>query len=1236
MSRIKLQVTLIWVVSLLSALFSLASAQTIPNLRVLPLGDSITKGSGSSHGNGYRGYFREKLVAYVSGSDSAVDMVGSLKHGNMADDDHEGHSGEYLREINEYWKLSIRSRPNVVLIHAGTNNMDKERDLDEAPALMRSIVLGIMEQAPEAVVLVAPVIWANDERMNANTNKFNAAIKSMIKTMQEDNRRILEVLISIGLGDLSDKKHPNNGGYQKMANAWFEAIKDAFNRGWLKSPIKLSADNVPGVGLGINAGGGMGSNPVGSTGNAGCQGGNWEKRGTIFDDYRSWESVGTIRSPTGFGKRENVILADLNNDGVADYIVAEDDGTVRAWINGGKPNEWMGAGKINPAWKDVTGNMIRMADVDNDGRADMIVVSSNGAARVWKNTKDGSGLKFVALDSNWATGLESRDKIHFQDMDGDGYADYVIVYSGGAVKWARNTGNNGKDSSKKNWETDVTIAPGPSDLPPNGARLYDLDGDKKSDYIIFYDGGAVKALRNTGNLNDINAGVTGEMIRFADMDGDGLADFLAVASDGSIRMWRNTGAVGSSKGVTLRLADLDGDGKADVVALGSKGRARAWLNKGVGNWEDIGEIAPGFKEDLSSARIEFADVNGDGRDDLLIIYGGGAVKAYLNNGNIPDVGKGRIWQPARVIAPGVGEPGRKVRFADVNGDGYADYLVVFDGGAVDAYLNLKNIPSKGGRIWSQRSTVATGVGQPGSKITFADITGDGRAEYIVQFDGGAANAYNNTGNIPNAGKPRNWDFMGTIAGGVTPQGPVVFADINGDGKDDYLVVFEDGKINAYVNTCDWKPIPSSGSDGGDSDKSEVHDASLGVYMEGCTSDQQKLVAEAWKDAGDVAQVHHQWSPKGKWQDATTMYLGKESMNGHGLFGRPGPEWYTIDRQHSIHFSGFGKHPRWTYAYLYCDEGKIIKDDGLCKEHPGLNAYTWDSIGTFWTNHYVVFCPRWFTKKLSNVDILVELGRDKAKQKYINPWKDSRARTMYHETFHWERTVSDPKCLDYAYAPDKVVERAETGTENAILNAENFALAGFAIYAQDQFGLKEPPIPDQSWALDNEDEGISVLKEAPSGWVEPESVSKTSFKPHPRYNAKKLSDLGTTEPVQFRGCLHEELFATEDQCKTYCTANGCTKTKNKDGEERFECDCGERKKGDCSAGTYSGLWQCENRCDGGKCERELGTGDFNCTGCAKEESKCEDGVYDDFDKCFDNCHQGMCSESAGEDGVTCKC
>ncbi|KAF5012466.1 hypothetical protein FDECE_1518 [Fusarium decemcellulare] len=538
MARAKWRAALACATTLLSIFLPSAAAQGVPHLRVLPLGDSITKGSGSSHGNGYRGYLRDKLVAYVSDSDAAaVDMVGSLKNGNMADNDHEGHSGEYLREINEYWKLSIDSRPNVVLIHAGTNNMDKEVDLDVAPELMKNIVNGVIENAPEAVVLVAPVIWANDTRMNANTDKFNKEINSMINAMQEDNYRILEVPIDIGLSDLSDRKHPNNAGYQKMANAWFDGIEDAFDRGWLKDPIALTKEDVPGVGLGITTG----------SGDTGCQEG-------------TWESVGTIRSPTGFGKRENLILADLNNDGIADYIMPEDDGTVRAWINGGKPNEWTSVGEINPPWKSVTGNMVRMADVDNDGRADMIALYSNGAARVWKNTEDGDGMKFVALDAKWSSGLESREKIRIEDLDGDGYADYVILYSGGAVKWARNTGNNGKDPNKDNWEAAKTVAPGPSNMPANAARLYDLDGDKKSDYVIVYSGGAVKALRNTGNLNDISSdtngernwedlgtiapgvsGVTGEMIRFADMDGDGLADFLAVDPDGSIRMWRNTG-----------------------------------------------------------------------------------------------------------------------------------------------------------------------------------------------------------------------------------------------------------------------------------------------------------------------------------------------------------------------------------------------------------------------------------------------------------------------------------------------------------------------------------------------------------------------------------------------------------------------------------------------------------------------------------------------------------------------
>ena len=347
-----------------------------------------------------------------------------------------------------------------------------------------------------------------------------------------------------------------------------------------------------------------------------------------------------------------------------------------------------------------------------------------------------------------------------------------------------------------------------------------------------YAGGAVKAWLNTGSVNDDGrnwislgtiapgvSGVTGDMVRFADMDGDGLPDFLAVADDGSIRMWKNMGILGS-KGSSLRFPDLDGDGKDDMVSVDAEGRVKAWLNRGVGNWKEIGEIAPGLDEDLTGAQVVFADVNGDELDDFIVIYGSGAVKAWLNNGNIPDKGKDRIWQTGIVISEGVGQPGRMVRLADLNGDGYADYLVVYDSGAVDCFLNKHNIPPKnGGRIWEERSMIATGVGEAGNKIRFADITGDGKDDYIIQYNGGSAKAYNNTGNIqfPGEGgdRVRNWATMGTISNSVEPQGPVVYADIDGDGKDDYLVVFAGGSVHAYLNKCDWKPpIPDDGEGGG--------------------------------------------------------------------------------------------------------------------------------------------------------------------------------------------------------------------------------------------------------------------------------------------------------------------------------------------------------------------------------------------------------------------------------------
>lgn len=456
------------VVVLLTLVIQLITADELPNLRVLPLGDSITKGNGESQNNGYRQRLRDKLVSYADGH---VDMIGSLRTGRMFDNDHQGHSGETLSQILGHIKRSIPAKPNVVLVHAGTNNMDLNVDVDIADTLMESIIDDLFGGSPNAAVLVAPIIWANKPEMQARTDVFNQKLAGIIERRQRAGQRVLSVPIDITEADLADLKHPNDSGYQKMADAWFKAIQEANRRGWVKSPAEVDRDELPGMGLGYGE-----TNEGGEVGNCGPD--SWKAEGPIFGQLRVWEEVGEVMHPVEDGRRDKVILADLNNDGIDDYILADDDGTVRAWINQGEPNQWTSLGKVNPDWSSITGDMIRLADVDNDGRADLIALYSDGAAKVWKNVDD--GREFESLDSEWATGLESRDKIHFQDMDGDGYADYVIVYDGGAVKWARNTQNNGQDDDEWNWEEAVEIAPGPAGIPANRTYLYDLDRDGMS------------------------------------------------------------------------------------------------------------------------------------------------------------------------------------------------------------------------------------------------------------------------------------------------------------------------------------------------------------------------------------------------------------------------------------------------------------------------------------------------------------------------------------------------------------------------------------------------------------------------------------------------------------------------------------------------------------------------------------------------------------------------------------
>ena len=118
----------------------------------------------------------------------------------------------------------------------------------------------------------------------------------------------------------------------------------------------------------------------------------------------------------------------------------------------------------------------------------------------------------------------------------------------------------------------------------------------------------------------------------------------------------------------------------------TSGATQAGLNDHKFGSRGIGTIA-GTVGSPGSA-IAFADINGDGRADWLSIGNGGSARAWLNKG----VNSFPAWDDIRLLAVGELADGQTLTFAKFNPTAYtdlrADYLTIDDKtGAVQAWMN---------------------------------------------------------------------------------------------------------------------------------------------------------------------------------------------------------------------------------------------------------------------------------------------------------------------------------------------------------------------------------------------------------------------------------------------------------------------------------------------------------------------------------------------------------------------
>jgi lysophospholipase L1-like esterase len=215
-------------------------------VRIMPLGASITNGVGSSAGNGYRA----ELLSRLSQAGVGVDYVGSQQSGNLPDRDNEGHSGWRIDQIaaqTDAWTAAYR--PDVVLLHLGTNDMVQNYQPATAPDRLSALVDRLLARSPGVTVLTSSLLPLKDPAANARVDSFNAAVAGLMaqKTARGDRVRHVDQHSAVAVTDLVDGIHPNDAGYARMGMLWYSALRPVLGAGvtWPLFRSGIEADSAP-------------------------------------------------------------------------------------------------------------------------------------------------------------------------------------------------------------------------------------------------------------------------------------------------------------------------------------------------------------------------------------------------------------------------------------------------------------------------------------------------------------------------------------------------------------------------------------------------------------------------------------------------------------------------------------------------------------------------------------------------------------------------------------------------------------------------------------------------------------------------------------------------------------------------------------------------------------------------------------------------------------------------------
>ncbi|MGO8765888.1 MAG: FG-GAP repeat domain-containing protein [Limisphaerales bacterium] len=343
-------------------------------------------------------------------------------------------------------------------------------------------------------------------------------------------------------------------------------------------------------------------------------------------------------------------------------------------------------------------SLLHVADMSGDGLNDIVVADNEHSQIDILENETGKTNRPPAPENLEINELPPGARFHIDpvptdervaslavsDFSHSGRPDMVFYGDGKDLEIIHNLGTNGW-SSPDRWHVDD------GSMDPNALAVGDLNGDGLADILLLGDNGSIylwaqKPDHTFGEPRKIPYSGTPKALQIADINGDGRNDLLLIDWDSPtpfrFRLQNAAGQLGpeiyfKSKPVHAYIADyLEGNSNLYVLTI-DQNSDRAEVSQFVQRpatplsgafSEGQFQVLPLKKTDAAHRGRLWADVNGDGRPDLLVAQ--------------PETGEISIYlqQPDGSLAPPETFPSlagvSQLAAADWNGDGHPEIFML--------------------------------------------------------------------------------------------------------------------------------------------------------------------------------------------------------------------------------------------------------------------------------------------------------------------------------------------------------------------------------------------------------------------------------------------------------------------------------------------------------------------------------------------------------------------------------